>query len=350
MRTADVVVMGKTGVGKSTLINTICAKEIAPTGSGNAVTKENKNYSTIVRVPVGDLKEGKWSLIPFCFNLFDTVGLEINDGVSCKTVQDIKKHIIETKQHSGPEDISIVWYCVDEQSNRFENNERDIIKYISYECEIPILIVLTQSIDQEKTDLELTIREMLPGLTQVKVLASEFVFANDQKINNHSMEILLSETISNYDVKKRELLEEKNKELRAERKKYLESILTKGHACVNKHSDNAMSIGLLPVGCIPFVHGICIKMISELNTIAGFKGNKNSASDVFSNAVLGAFATPFMVVPGLSAIVAKSYVETIGDSYLTALISVVNRSTNRELQNSTLITERIKKEIEKRNK
>ena len=350
MRTVNVVVMGKTGVGKSTLINTVYGKEIAPTGSGKAVTKENKNYSTIVRIPNGDIEKGKWSLVPFNFNLYDTVGLEINDGISCKTVQDIKRHIIDSKLHSEPDDITIVWYCVDEQSNRFENNEYEIIKHISYDCEIPVLVVITQSVNEEKTDLERIISELLPGLTLIKVLASDFLFANEQKISSHSIEKLLSETTNNYDIQKREVLERKIKDLRVERIDLLESILSNGHACVNKYSEKAMSIGLLPAGCIPFVHGICIKMISELNVIAGIKGNKSSASDIFSNAILGVFATPFMAVPVVSAIIAKSYVETIGDNYLNDLISVVNRSTNSELQNNTLMTERIKKEIKKRNR
>ena len=59
--TVNIVVAGKTGVGKSTLINAVFEEDLAATGIGEPVTKENKEY-TKENVPI---------------SIWDTVGLEL---------------------------------------------------------------------------------------------------------------------------------------------------------------------------------------------------------------------------------------------------------------------------------
>ena len=45
MSNVNLVVMGKTGAGKSTLINAVLEEDLAPTGTGQAVTKKNQLYT-----------------------------------------------------------------------------------------------------------------------------------------------------------------------------------------------------------------------------------------------------------------------------------------------------------------
>lgn len=52
MDVVNLVVMGKTGAGKSTLINSVLEEDLAPTGSGQAVTRENCVYSRKMLVSV----------------------------------------------------------------------------------------------------------------------------------------------------------------------------------------------------------------------------------------------------------------------------------------------------------
>ena len=91
-------------------------------------------------------------------------------------------------------------------------------------------------------------------------------------------------------------------------------------------------------------------MISELNKKVGIDSSKGFASDIFANAIVGLIATPFMVVPILSAGVAYAYVSAVGETYLDSLMAVIERSSDRELNNNALMAERIKAELNKRAK
>ena len=53
MKEVNIIVMGKTGSGKSTLINSVFNEDVAPTGTGRAVTRVNQIYSKTIRLPVG---------------------------------------------------------------------------------------------------------------------------------------------------------------------------------------------------------------------------------------------------------------------------------------------------------
>ena len=65
---ARIAVMGRTGIGKSTLINSVLGYKAAEVGKGGAVTQENKTYKTLKYI------NGK----EYDLYLYDTVGLELN--------------------------------------------------------------------------------------------------------------------------------------------------------------------------------------------------------------------------------------------------------------------------------
>ena len=92
---------------------------------------------------------------------------------------------------------------------------------------------------------------------------------------------------------------------------------------------------------------MCIKMIADLNNVAGFKSGKSFADEVFADAIIGLIVTPFMAVPLLSAAVASAYVQTVGESYLNALISVIHLSSDRELSDNELMKKCLKEELSK---
>ena len=60
MKNVNLIVMGKTGSGKSTLINAVLAEDLAITGTGQAVTKKNEVYSKKMLLPIGDTMNGQY--------------------------------------------------------------------------------------------------------------------------------------------------------------------------------------------------------------------------------------------------------------------------------------------------
>lgn len=344
MRAIEIIVMGKTGAGKSTLINAVLEENLAPTGIGRAVTRENKIYKKKIMLPTDEYSTNH-NLIPWEVSMYDTVGLEIDSTITYKTLEETKKHIVEARSSLNPNDISVVWFCVSEISKRFEPFELDLIKKLSIDYEIPFVAVITQSISKKKGDLEKQIEKTLPDVPLVKVLAKEYPIDNNVSVPPRGVDALLKESINNYHSRKIKILESKIDQLYLEKNEYIRRIEKRGRDCIHNYSKIATKIGILPGGCIPFVHGICIKMMMELNDIVGIKGDKSLTSDIFENAIVGMVATPFMLVPLLSVAVVQAYVETVGESYLMVLLTVVDKSTDIELKDNALMIRRIKNEI-----
>ena len=341
MRNVNIIVMGKTGAGKSTLINTVLKEEVAPTGMGQATTKKNQVYTKKLKLTTNldDKKE-------ICLlTMYDTVGLEINKEVTDRTLSEVKEHIRNSKKTSNYEDINIVWFCINELSERFEPYEIDLIKKLSLEYEIPFIIVLTQSISNRKRGLEKQVNDVLPNVIVLKVLAKDFELDDNHVIPQHGVKELLIKSINDFRKCKVRILEDKIKSLdiiREEQKKNLiKRITEKGEKCIKRHVSKAEKIAIVPIGCIPFVHGICASMILELNEIAGL----NIGEEIFSNFLVGLVATPFMGVPLLSIAVASAYVETVGDTYLMALTSVIENATDLNFEDTDEMEERLKEEL-----
>ena len=122
----NLAIFGKTGVGKSTLINAIFGEEVARTGIGEPVTRGSHLYLD----KVGHL------------GIIDTQGLEI--GRDSKTIiAELGQAMKEMRKQPLHEQIHVVWYCVRGMDRRFEETEADFIRKLD-DLGLPVLVVITQ--------------------------------------------------------------------------------------------------------------------------------------------------------------------------------------------------------------
>lgn len=121
-----ILVAGKTGTGKSSLINAVFGKETCKTGSGTPITQNIEEFST------------QDSII----TLIDSKGLELEDY---KNILDELLSYINNKNSSdNPFDhVNLCWLCIDYQGKRVENAELklyDALKNIG----VKVIVVLTK--------------------------------------------------------------------------------------------------------------------------------------------------------------------------------------------------------------
>lgn len=122
-----ILVAGKTGVGKSTLINAIFRGNLAETGSGRPVTQE-----------ITEISKPNHPL-----TIIDTKGLEVKDYEKIK-------HDLETeiKNRAASEDpnrhIHLAWICIQSSSDRIEDAEIDLCQFLTSK-QIPVIVVITKS-------------------------------------------------------------------------------------------------------------------------------------------------------------------------------------------------------------
>ena len=122
----NLAVFGKTGVGKSTLVNAIFGESVAATGIGRPVTLGSHLYVH---------RTGK-------LGIYDTQGLEVGRD-STRIISELQAFIDSSRVLPFAEQVHLAWYCVRATDRRFEDTEAEFIRELAG-LGLPVILVLTQ--------------------------------------------------------------------------------------------------------------------------------------------------------------------------------------------------------------
>ena len=161
----NIILLGKTGTGKSTLINGLLGKDVSKESGFRPETIENKSF------------EGN------ILRLWDTQGFESDDKINAQKIVDNAKQLIKDSEQKGPDwFIHCIWYCV--TGYRFENVEENAIRELtqSYEDDkLPLIIVYTHTLSEKAVD---DLRDGIRQTFEERKIEFISVLAKDEKKKN----------------------------------------------------------------------------------------------------------------------------------------------------------------------
>lgn len=133
----NIMIVGGTGVGKSSLINTIFLKEIAKVGNGKPITQGIVKYQT-PNMPI---------------IIFDTEGYEIIDGAidNSNFEKNVMTEIRKRQASTLKEQIHLYWYCISAGNHRITEYDLNNIRQLT-NLGIKLAIVITQCDSEEVND------------------------------------------------------------------------------------------------------------------------------------------------------------------------------------------------------
>lgn len=181
LKKVKILVLGKTGAGKSTLINALFRENILKTGVGYPMTKSINKVE----------KEG----VPLV--LYDTRGLELDNSSRLEVYNEVANFVkdINTKED---ERLNLIYYCINAQGLRIEREEEELIKTLSKDNKV--IIVLTKFFSDEAKDFYNFIKNMNMGEFAIApVLAKNLKINKDNIIVSHGLEELVEMSIDALD-------------------------------------------------------------------------------------------------------------------------------------------------------
>lgn len=146
----NIIVAGRTGVGKTTLIGAIFGRDVGDTLMGRPRTRGRIWYPE---------HPGETDILRLC----DTEGLEMERYA--ETLDGLKREIESRNGSHDPFDhIHVAWLCIDEPSLTVQPGEEALVKLLG-EAGVPVIAVLTKA--GMAPAFKAKVEELLPGVRAV---------------------------------------------------------------------------------------------------------------------------------------------------------------------------------------
>ena len=337
MRRGNVLVIGNSGVGKSTLINAVLGEEKAKTGWGTT--------GTTTRL---ELYEPENDEVPF--RIIDTIGFQPGVFQQQRAIQAVKKWSKECAK-KGREDhqINVIWFCVEGTSRKlFPETIKHMTRAASLWESVPVVAVITKSysVPEREQNVELVhnafaaqkrhgsnLRKVIPVVAAPYVL-NETAFAAPDGISE------LIETTNSLMPEGFKAAEKDLSKFILNRKRILaQSVVTTAAAA-------GVVVGAVP---IPFSDAVLLTPteIAEVNAVARIYGiGRDEKSKQFLNSIVEvgtvgtaakALISALKAVPGINlgasamnALIAGVIVAGLGEGSIYAFEQVYlgNKSIN----------------------
>jgi len=362
MDRGNVLVIGNSGVGKSTLINAVLGDEKAETGWGSKGTTEKLEIYESDKLP---------------FRIIDSVGFEPSIIKAKLAINAVKKWSRESAKE-GHEDtqINVIWFCVEGTSSKlFPKAIKDLSKATSMWESVPVIVVITKSysVPEREQNIEMVnnafakqkqysknLRKVIPVVASSYVL-NDIAYAPPEGI---------TELIDVTNELMPEGVKAGEKDIAAFKLKRKRAM---AHGIAGVSTTAAVVVGAVP---IPFADAAILAPVEValVNALAGVYGiNKDEGSKQFLNSIIkvgtvgvvakGAISA-LKAIPGINiaasvvnAIIAGSIVAALGEGSIYAFEQVYlgNKSVKdidwiekfMESKMSTQVTEVIKNITEK---
>lgn len=307
----NILIAGRTGVGKSTLINAVFQADLATTGQGKPVTQNTREIT----------KSG----IPL--TIFDSRGLEM--AAYAETLSELRGFIRDRCSEADPKrHIHVAWVCIQEDGRRVE--EAEVHLHQMLDDYVPVLGVITKA--RSDNGFRAEVQQLLPRCKNVaRVCAIGETLDDGHEVQPRGLAELVEATA--------ELIPEGvQKALAATQKANLDLKKRQAHKAVAASATAAAAAGASPIpfSDVAILAPIQVGMLASISAIFGIDVSRKYLTTLVASAasIAGAsfagraiVANLIKIIPGggsvvggtVSAATASALTVILGEAFITVL-------------------------------